>query len=60
MQGTKAQIHCVYPGHIGTNIVLNAKFGDHRVRGKKEEVLGFDGKPAKNTSGKKSLKRKQE
>ena len=53
MKGTKAQIHCVYPGHIGTNIVLNAKFGDHIVRGKKGRgVLGFDGKPAKNTSGK--------
>ena len=53
MKGTKVQIHCVYPGHIGTNIVLNAKFGDHIVRGKKGRgVLGFDGKPAKNTSGK--------
>ncbi len=53
MQGTKTQVHCVYPGHIGTNIVLNAKFGDHIVRGKKGKgVLGFNGEPVKNSSGK--------
>jgi len=52
MEGTKTQIHCVYPGHIGTNIVLNAKFGDHIVRGKKGKgVLGFNGEPVKNSSG---------
>ena len=27
-KGTAVQVHCVHPGHIGTNIIANAKFNE--------------------------------
>ena len=38
------QINCVYPGHIGTNIVLDARF--------KKEILLTNGEYAKDANGK--------
>ena len=38
------QINCVYPGHIGTNIVLDARF--------KKEILLTNGEYAKDSNGK--------
>ena len=38
------QINCVYPGHIGTNIVLGARF--------KKEILLTNGEYAKDSNGK--------
>ena len=37
------QVNCVYPGHIGTNIVLDARFG--------KDVLLTNGEYAKDTNG---------
>ena len=52
MEGSNTQIHCVYPGHIGTNIAVNAKFGDQTVKGEsKEGILGFNGEPVKDMQG---------
>ena len=52
MEGSNTQIHCVYPGHIGTNIAMNAKFGDQIVKGEsKEGILGFNGEPVKDLKG---------
>ena len=54
MEGSNTQIHCVYPGHIGTNIAMNAKFGDQVVKGEsKEGILGFNGEPVKDLKGNK-------
>lgn len=46
MHDTPVQVHCVYPGHIGTNIVSNARFNEEG-----EGILGIDGKPAKDREG---------
>ena len=52
MEGSNTQIHCVYPGHIGTNIAVNAKFGDQVVKGEsKEGILGLNGEPVKDIKG---------
>ena len=52
MEGSNTQIHCVYPGHIGTNIAVNAKFGDQVVKGEsKEGILGLNGEPVKDING---------
>ena len=52
MEGSNTQIHCVYPGHIGTNIAMNAKFGDQIVKGEsKEGILGLNGEPVKDIKG---------
>ena len=52
MEGSNTQIHCVYPGHIGTNIAVNAKFGDQVVKGEsKEGILGINGEPVKDIKG---------
>ena len=52
MEGSNTQIHCVYPGHIGTNIAVNAKFGDQFVKGEsKEGILGLNGEPVKDIKG---------
>ena len=52
MEGSNTQIHCVYPGHIGTNIALNGKFGDQIVKGEnKEGILGLNGEPVKDIKG---------
>ena len=54
MEGSSTQIHCVYPGHIGTNIAINAKFGDQIVKGEnKDGILGLDGEPIKDLKGEK-------
>ena len=54
MEGSNTQIHCVYPGHIGTNIAINAKFGDQIVKGEnKDGILGLDGEPIKDLKGEK-------
>jgi short-subunit dehydrogenase len=37
------QVNCVYPGHIGTNIVLDARFGN--------DILLTNGEYAKDTKG---------
>ena len=53
MEGSSTQIHCVYPGHIGTNIAINGKFGGQISKGETQEgILGLDGKPIKNINGK--------
>ena len=52
MEGSNTQIHCVYPGHIGTNIAVNAEFGDQVVKGEsKEGILGLNGEPVKDIKG---------
>ena len=52
MEGSNTQIHCIYPGHIGTNIAVNAKFGDQVVKGEsKEGILGLNGEPVKDIKG---------
>tara|TARA_Y100000996_G_C22517197_1_gene640915 strand:+ start:453 stop:1391 length:939 start_codon:yes stop_codon:yes gene_type:complete len=53
MEGSNTQIHSVYPGHIGTNIAINAKFGDQIAKGEsKDGILDFNGKPIKDIKGK--------
>jgi short-subunit dehydrogenase len=39
----RVQVSCVYPGHIGTNIVLDARFGN--------DILLTNGEYAKDTKG---------
>ncbi|MBP56676.1 MAG: short-chain dehydrogenase [Rhodobiaceae bacterium] len=52
MEGSNTQIHCVYPGHIGTNIAVNAKFGNQISKGEsKDGILGLNGEPIKDIKG---------
>jgi len=40
--GTGLSVHCVHPGHIGTNIVANSRFNQEEI-GNDQKLLGVNG-----------------
>ncbi|MCH1555799.1 MAG: SDR family oxidoreductase [Pseudomonadales bacterium] len=40
--GTGLSVHCVHPGHIGTNIVANSRFNEEEL-GSEQKLLGTNG-----------------